>query len=182
MLASSHHAENSLYFHPKLHIHHINPSSYARRVSLTPYTRLSACVRESMPASLHPCTHACLQSRIHTCIRTLTLPVIISSSLPPTSHRYLTTSRYPPSMAIMRQVQPSCKRWPSDHQPAPPQTHPPRPLHCCSAYSHPRRGPQLPCGLHVNHVQAVFIGCNMLGALSRHGLKSSSTLNSMLLL
>ncbi len=45
----------------------------------------------------------------------LTLPVAITSSLPPISHRYFTTSRCSPEQADMRQLRPSCKRWPSDH-------------------------------------------------------------------
>ncbi len=45
----------------------------------------------------------------------LTPYVAITSSLPPISHTYFTTSRCPFQQAIMRQVRPSCKCWPSDH-------------------------------------------------------------------
>ncbi len=45
----------------------------------------------------------------------LTQSVAITSSLPPISYTYFTTSMFPPEQAIVRQLPPSCKRWPSDH-------------------------------------------------------------------
>ena len=48
-------------------------------------------------------TYTCLQSDTIQ-FKQLTLCVAITSSLPPTSHTYFTTSRCPPSQADMRQV------------------------------------------------------------------------------
>ncbi len=76
----------------------------------------------------HVCKYACKHGCMCICIwlcaldsqikalnpKPLTVRVATTSSLPPTSHTYCTTSRCPPSQADMRQVWPSYPRWPSD--------------------------------------------------------------------
>ncbi len=116
------------------------------------FTGIRGCV--AAHACMHVCDlHVCVCTNIHEYMSTqaLTLSaIIITSSLPPTSHRYFTTSMCPPSLAHMRHVLPSCKRWPLDHQRARPPAYASRSSRCWSNDTHPRRSPRPPCGVHVN--------------------------------
>jgi hypothetical protein len=107
-----------------------------------------------MHVCMHACDlHVCVCTNMHACMSTqaLTLSaIIITSSLPPTSHRYFTTSMCPPLLADMRHVLPICKRWPLDHQRARPPAYASRSSRCWSNNTHPRRSPKPPCGVHVN--------------------------------
>ncbi len=80
-------------------------------------------VRAWVHASLCVNTGACAIRLRHTHaskpnttqFKQLTFLFAITSSLPPISYTYFTTSRCPLEQADMRQVSPPCKRWPSDH-------------------------------------------------------------------
>ncbi len=86
--------------------------SNERLIERIPFTRHTSASCIHTLTFLSP-THASKPNT--TQFKQLTLSVAITSSLPPISHTYFTTSRCPLEQADMRQVRPSCKRWPSDH-------------------------------------------------------------------
>jgi hypothetical protein len=108
------------------------------------YRRTLVCTYACTYVCMYTTLHICLCTNIHayTSTQALTLSVIITSSLPQTSHRYFTTSVSPPPLADMRHVLPSCKRWPLDHQRARPPAYASRSSRCGSNKTHPHRSPK----------------------------------------